>query len=75
MPDPQGGPDPLTAVYLVPFHRAELSLVGQVRRLLNAEDDRMPSFRDVDWDKALAWLATRTGPRSPPSSGTRSGSR
>ncbi|MFF0550508.1 ATP-dependent RecD-like DNA helicase [Streptomyces sp. NPDC004311] len=61
VPDPQGGPDPLTAVYLVPFHRAELSLVGQVRRLLNAEDDRMSSFRDVDWDKALAWLATRTG--------------
>ncbi|MET9958971.1 ATP-dependent RecD-like DNA helicase [Streptomyces sp. NPDC006326] len=60
VPDPQGGP-PLTAVYLVPFHRAELSLVGQVRRLLQAEEDRMPSFRDVDWDKALAWLATRTG--------------
>ncbi|MCY0942295.1 MULTISPECIES: SF1B family DNA helicase RecD2 [Streptomyces] len=61
VPDPQGGPDPLTAVYLVPFHRAELSLVGQVRRLLNAEDDRMPGFRDVDWDKALGWLASRTG--------------
>ncbi|MER5871014.1 ATP-dependent RecD-like DNA helicase [Streptomyces sp. NPDC002044] len=61
VPDPQGGPDPLTAVYLVPFHRAELSLVGQVRRLLNAEDDRMPGFRNVDWDKALGWLASRTG--------------
>ncbi|KOU68723.1 MULTISPECIES: ATP-dependent RecD-like DNA helicase [unclassified Streptomyces] len=61
VPDPQGGPDPLTAVYLVPFHRAELSLVGQVRRLLNAEGDRMPSFQDVDWDKALGWLAGRTG--------------
>ncbi|MFC9295919.1 ATP-dependent RecD-like DNA helicase [Streptomyces sp. NPDC057011] len=61
VPDPQGGPDPLTAVYLVPFHRAELSLVGQVRRLLHAEDDRMPGFRDVDWDKALGWLAGRTG--------------
>ncbi|MFD6227878.1 ATP-dependent RecD-like DNA helicase [Streptomyces sp. NPDC060232] len=61
VPDPQGGPDPLTAVYLVPFHRAELSLVGQVRRLLNAEDDRLPSFQDVDWDKALGWLAGRTG--------------
>ncbi|MGW6782545.1 SF1B family DNA helicase RecD2 [Streptomyces sp. NPDC054987] len=61
VPDPQGGPDPLTAVYLVPFHRAELSLVGQVRRLLNAEDDRMPSFQDVDWEKALGWLAGRTG--------------
>ncbi|MFJ3879574.1 ATP-dependent RecD-like DNA helicase [Streptomyces sp. NPDC090077] len=61
VPDPQGGPDPLTAVYLVPFHRAELSLVGQVRRLLNAEEDRMPGFRDVDWEKALGWLAGRTG--------------
>ncbi|MGW7327951.1 SF1B family DNA helicase RecD2 [Streptomyces sp. NPDC054840] len=61
VPDPQGGPEPLTAVYLVPFHRAELSLVGQVRRLLHAEDDRMPGFQDVDWEKALGWLAGRTG--------------
>jgi exodeoxyribonuclease V alpha subunit len=61
VPDPQGGPDPLTAVYLVPFHRAELSLAGQVRRLLRAEEDRMPAFRDVDWEKALGWLKVRTG--------------
>ncbi|MFD6886105.1 ATP-dependent RecD-like DNA helicase [Streptomyces sp. NPDC059957] len=61
VPDPQGGPDPLTAVYLVPFHRAELSLAGQVRRLLHAPEDRMPAFQDVDWDKALGWLAGRTG--------------
>ncbi|MFI1281332.1 ATP-dependent RecD-like DNA helicase [Streptomyces sp. NPDC020858] len=66
VPDPQGGPDPLTAVYLVPFHRAELSLVGQVRRLLHAEDDRMPGFQDVDWDKALGWLAGRTGAKLAP---------
>ncbi|MCX4525950.1 MULTISPECIES: ATP-dependent RecD-like DNA helicase [unclassified Streptomyces] len=66
VPDPQGGPDPLTAVYLVPFHRAELSLVGQVRRLLNAEEDRMPGFRDVDWAKALDWLAGRTGAKLAP---------
>ncbi|WP_327132165.1 ATP-dependent RecD-like DNA helicase [Streptomyces sp. NBC_01343] len=66
VPDPQGGPDPLTAVYLVPFHRAELSLVGQVRRLLNADDDRMPGFQDVDWDKAFGWLAGRTGTKLAP---------
>ncbi|MFJ3911877.1 exodeoxyribonuclease V alpha subunit [Streptomyces sp. 2132.2] len=66
VPDPQGGPDPLTAVYLVPFHRAELSLVGQVRRLLHAEDDRMPGFQDVDWDKAFGWLAGRTGAKLAP---------
>ncbi|MGW2985091.1 SF1B family DNA helicase RecD2 [Streptomyces goshikiensis] len=66
VPDPHGGPDPLTAVYLVPFHRAELSLVGQVRRLLNAEEDRMPGFQDVDWAKALEWLAGRTGAKLAP---------
>jgi exodeoxyribonuclease V alpha subunit len=60
VPGPEGG-EPVTAVYLVPFHRAELSLAGQVRRLLTAEDDRMAAFQDVAWDKALAWLAERTG--------------
>ncbi|WP_338676904.1 ATP-dependent RecD-like DNA helicase [Streptomyces sp. SCSIO 30461] len=60
VPDPEGG-DPVTAVYLVPFHRAELSLSAQLLRLLRADDDRMPAFQDVAWDKALAWLADRTG--------------
>ncbi|KUL60414.1 helicase [Streptomyces albidoflavus] len=57
------GPDvePVTAVYLVPFHRAEVSLAAQLLRLLRAPDDRMPAFRDVDWEKALGWLARRTG--------------
>ncbi|PLW66174.1 ATP-dependent RecD-like DNA helicase [Streptomyces sp. SCUT-3] len=60
VPAPDGG-DPVTAVYLVPFHRAELSLAGQVRRLLTAAEDRMPAFAGVDWDRALAWLKERTG--------------
>ncbi|SDM37176.1 SF1B family DNA helicase RecD2 [Streptomyces wuyuanensis] len=60
VPSPDGG-DPVTAVYLVPFHRAELSLAAQLSRLLRTEEDRMPAFRDVAWDKALAWLADRTG--------------
>ncbi|WP_455354511.1 SF1B family DNA helicase RecD2 [Streptomyces sp. SYSU K217416] len=60
VPAPDGGP-PVTAVYLVPFHRAELSLSAQLLRLLRAEEDRMPAFQDVAWDKALAWLADRTG--------------
>ncbi|WP_418957161.1 ATP-dependent RecD-like DNA helicase [Streptomyces tritici] len=68
--DPEGvvrekvpGPDgqPVTAVYLVPFHRAELSLAGQIRRLLGADEDRLAAFADVDWGRALAWLARRTG--------------
>ncbi|MFJ2742010.1 ATP-dependent RecD-like DNA helicase [Streptomyces sp. NPDC087440] len=62
VPGPEGpGGEPVTAVYLVPFHRAELSLAGQVMRLLRTDEDRMPGFRDVDWGKALTWLAGRTG--------------
>ncbi|MFF0447471.1 ATP-dependent RecD-like DNA helicase [Streptomyces sp. NPDC004609] len=60
VPGPDGGEE-VTAVYLVPFHRAELSLAGQLTRLLRAPEDRLPAFRDVAWDKALAWLADRTG--------------
>ncbi|MCX2179997.1 ATP-dependent RecD-like DNA helicase [Streptomyces sp. SKN60] len=59
VPGPEGLP--VTGVFLVPFHRAELSLAGQLRRLLAAEEDRLPAFRDVAWDRALAWLAERTG--------------
>ncbi|MGW7551859.1 SF1B family DNA helicase RecD2, partial [Streptomyces rimosus] len=59
VPAPDGG-DPITAVYLVPFHRAETSLASQLLRLLGTSEDRMPSFQTVHWDKALAWLAERT---------------
>ncbi|THA78447.1 ATP-dependent RecD-like DNA helicase [Streptomyces sp. A0642] len=60
VPSPEGG-EPVTAVYLVPFHRAEISLAAQVRRLLRTPEERMPAFGDVDWDAALKWLAGRTG--------------
>ncbi|MFI0778318.1 ATP-dependent RecD-like DNA helicase [Streptomyces sp. NPDC021212] len=60
VPGPEDG-EPVSAVYLVPFHRAEISLAGQVRRLLRTEEDRMPAFQGVDWDAALGWLAKRTG--------------
>ncbi|MFE1150234.1 ATP-dependent RecD-like DNA helicase [Streptomyces albidoflavus] len=59
VPGPDG--EPVTAVYLVPFHRAEVSLAAQLLRLLRAPDGRMPAFQGVDWEKALGWLARRTG--------------
>lgn len=58
--------EPVTAIYLVPFHRAEIALSAQLLRLLRTEDDRMPAFQDVAWDKALAWLADRTGAQLAP---------
>ncbi|WP_329368153.1 SF1B family DNA helicase RecD2 [Streptomyces sp. NBC_01483] len=61
VPGPDGGPETVTAVYLVPFHRAELSLSAQLLRLLRTTEDRMPGFHDVAWDKALTWLKGRTG--------------
>jgi exodeoxyribonuclease V alpha subunit len=59
LPGADGEPTP--AVYLVPFHRAEVSLSAALRRLLTGREDRMPHFAGVDWDKALAWLRARTG--------------
>jgi exodeoxyribonuclease V alpha subunit len=61
VPGPDGGSESVTAIYLVPFHRAELSLSAQLLRLLRTDQDRMPAFRDVAWDKALGWLRSRTG--------------
>ncbi|GHD18629.1 ATP-dependent RecD-like DNA helicase [Nocardiopsis kunsanensis] len=57
------GPDglPVRALYLLPFHRAELGLAGGLRTLLDEPSDRMSSFAGVDWDVALDWLRGRTG--------------
>jgi exodeoxyribonuclease V alpha subunit len=61
VPNPTNEGATIPAVYLVPFHRAESALAAALLRLRNARTDRMPAFAEVDWDKALAWLRTRTG--------------
>lgn len=53
--------DPVQAVYLVPFHRAEISLASRLRTLLGAREDRLAAFADLDWEPALGWLRARTG--------------
>jgi exodeoxyribonuclease V alpha subunit len=58
-PTVEGGTIP--AVYLVPFHRAEVALASGLLRLLHSKPDRLAAFADVDWDKALGWLRGRTG--------------
>jgi exodeoxyribonuclease V alpha subunit len=49
------------AAYLPPFHAAERGLASALLRLLAARADRLAAFREVDWDKALASLRSRTG--------------
>ena len=51
----------VAAVYLVPFHRAERSLAGGLLDLLNSSHERLPTFAQLDWHKALGWLRSRTG--------------
>ncbi|MGX4654536.1 SF1B family DNA helicase RecD2 [Micromonospora sp. SCSIO 07396] len=53
--------EPVPAVYLVPFHRAEQSLATSLLRLLHDRADRLPHFTDVDWPRALTWLRAVTG--------------
>jgi exodeoxyribonuclease V alpha subunit len=54
------GDEPVIAIYLVPFHRAETSLARSLRQLLACSQDRLPSFQTVNWEAALGWLQSRT---------------
>ena len=49
------------AIWLVPFHRAEVALAGGLLRLLEAPVDRLASFQAVDWTVALDWLHQSIG--------------
>jgi exodeoxyribonuclease V alpha subunit len=49
------------AIWLVPFHRAEVALAGGLLRLLQAPGDRLAGFHKVDWTVALDWLRQTTG--------------
>ncbi|WP_042367558.1 SF1B family DNA helicase RecD2 [Streptacidiphilus neutrinimicus] len=59
--DEAGHAVPVSAIYLVPFHRAEVSLAAQLGRLLRTPEDRLGGFADVDWARALTWLRGQTG--------------
>ncbi|WP_053722657.1 SF1B family DNA helicase RecD2 [Saccharothrix sp. NRRL B-16348] len=49
-------PDGEPGIYLVAFHRAEISLASQLLRLLRTDEERMPAFQTVEWERAFAWL-------------------
>ena len=51
----------MPAVYLVPFHRAEIRWPPPCCGCSRRGTTGWPRFSDVDWDKALAWLRERTG--------------
>ncbi|MEE1742878.1 AAA family ATPase, partial [Streptomyces sp. JV184] len=55
------GGEMVTDIDLVPFYLAEVAHATPEHRLLRTPAERRPAFADVDWDKALAWLAPRTG--------------
>jgi exodeoxyribonuclease V alpha subunit len=63
-----GFDDGVEAIYLLPFHRAEVSLAAGLRRLRSVPEqaDRLPMFRDVDWSAAFGWLEGITGGRLAP---------
>jgi exodeoxyribonuclease V alpha subunit len=58
-PEVQARPE--RAIWLIPFHRAEVALAGGLVRLLEAPSDRLASFQAVDWAVALDWLHQTTG--------------
>ncbi len=50
----------VTAVYLVPFHRAEGALASGLLRLIHAPRQRLPAFQTVNWEVAFGWLHEKT---------------
>jgi exodeoxyribonuclease V alpha subunit len=56
--DPEGSG---RAVWLVPFHRAEVALATGLLRLLQAPSDRLPWSQKVGWTVALDWLRRTMG--------------
>jgi exodeoxyribonuclease V alpha subunit len=54
------GDRPVTAIYLVPFYRAEMSLSRGLQQLLESSQDRLPSFQTVNWETAFGWLQSQT---------------
>jgi exodeoxyribonuclease V alpha subunit len=61
VPAADGAAPQVPAVYLPPFFHAERSVAAWLQRLAGSARDRMAAFQSVDWDKALGWLAGRTG--------------
>jgi exodeoxyribonuclease V alpha subunit len=49
------------AVYLLPFYRAEIGIVGSLRELLATPSRIVPAFASTDWPRAFAGLAARDG--------------
>jgi len=44
------------AIYLPPFHQAEVGVARKLQLLAGSPRDRLPQFHGVDWERAFAWL-------------------
>ena len=47
------------AIYLPPFHLAEVAVARKLRFLLDSGRDRLAQWKEVNWDRAFAWLHER----------------
>ena len=50
---------PESCIFLPPFFYAEKGVANKLRQLQASARDRLTVFRDVEWDKAFAWLEER----------------
>ena len=57
---PQSPNQFVSAIYLLPFYRAEVSLASNFQRLLHTPQERLPTFQTVNWENALGWLKSQT---------------
>jgi exodeoxyribonuclease V alpha subunit len=48
------------AIYLTPFYRAEVGVANRLHQIQTSPLSRLTEFRTIDWDKAFAWLSSRS---------------
>lgn len=54
--DAEDGTPGNQAIYLPPFFLAERGVSSRIRRIQLSQQDRLKSFKEVDWERAFAWL-------------------
>jgi len=54
------------AIYLPPFHQAELGVAHKLRLLQSASRDRLAHLKGTDWERAFSWLQQQSALRLAP---------
>lgn len=55
-----GGGEAETAVYLMPFYRAEIGVASRLKQIKATTRSRLAEFHSTDWQAAFEWIASKS---------------